>query len=333
MKDVSYYVKKLGIEKLKDMYLKMHVIRNFEENIKELYQRNLCYGGMHLSVGEEACAVGSCSALRKDDKIVTSHRGHGHNIAKGASVNRMMAELMGRKTGLCKGKGGSMHILDMSCGALGAQGIVGAQIPIAVGSAISARLQGKDYVTVSFFGDGAANTGSFHEGINMAAIMNLPVVFICQNNGYAVSFSCKKAMKIENIADRAKAYGIPGVVADGNNVFEVYDAVDEAVERARRGEGPTLIEFKTYRWYGHYVGDPCDYRTREEENYWKEKKDPIKHMKKYLLENELCSEADILELENEAGRIIHGANRYAEQSPEPELSDLFEDVYFSTNYE
>ncbi|NJD01109.1 MAG: thiamine pyrophosphate-dependent dehydrogenase E1 component subunit alpha [Ruminiclostridium sp.] len=306
----------------------MHVIRDFEENINELYKKNLCYGGMHLSVGEEACAVGACYTLNKEDKIVTSHRGHGHSIAKGADVNRMMAELMARKTGLCKGKGGSMHILDMSCGALGAQGIVGAQIPIAVGAAISSKIQGKNYVTISFFGDGASNTGSFHEGINMAAIMNLPVVFICQNNGYAVGFSIKQSVKVEDIAERAAGFGIPGKVADGINIFEVYDAVEEAVERARSGGGPTLIELKTYRWYGHYVGDPCSYRTREEENYWKENKCPIRHMRGYLLKNNILSEEEILDIEKNAVEIINEANKYAESSPEPQPEDLYEDVYF-----
>ncbi|MDO8685437.1 MAG: thiamine pyrophosphate-dependent dehydrogenase E1 component subunit alpha [Clostridiales bacterium] len=322
------YIGKIGKDKLQEMYLKMHVIRNFEENIKELYKKNLCYGGMHLSVGEEGCAVGACSVLRLGDKIVTSHRGHGHSIAKGADVNRMTAELMGKSTGLCKGKGGSMHILDMSCGALGAQGIVGAQIPIAIGSAISARLHGLDYVSVSFFGEGAANTGSFHEGINMASIMALPVVFICQNNGYAVSFSSERSMKVKNVADRATAYGIPGIIADGNNIFEVYDAVEEAVERARGGEGPTLIELKTYRWYGHYVGDPCDYRTREEENHWKEHRDPIKHMRNFLLENNIFNEEKIAGMEKNAVKIIDDANKYAESCPEPAESDLFEDVYY-----
>lgn len=320
-------VERFGKDKLRELYFKMLLVRDFENNILELSKKNIIAGGMHLSTGEEACAVGTCFALRHTDKIVTSHRGHGHCIAKGADIKGMMAEIMAKKTGLCKGKGGSMHIVDMKCGVLGAQGIVGAQIPIAVGSGITAKLQNKDYVTVSFFGDGATNTGSFHEGLNMAAIMDLPVVFVCENNGYAVGFPSSKAMKIENVADRAASYGIPGVVVDGTDVFEVYNVVEKAVERARNGEGPTLVELKTYRWYGHYVGDPCNYRTRDEENYWKENKDPIKYMRNFLFDNKVFSNEEISEIEKEAMTIIDDATEFAKQSPEPVIEDLYEDVY------
>lgn len=239
----------IGIENstLLEMYEKMNLIRQFEENMNVLYQKNLAYGGMHLSVGQEAIAVGTCSNLERDDKLVTHHRGHGHCIAKGSDINKMMAELLARKTGLCKGNGGSMHITDMSVGMLGSHGIVGGCICIATGSGITSKIQKKDNVTVCFFGDGAANTGSFHEGINIASVMKLPVIFICENNQYGMSNPVSKSFNIPNIADRAAGYGIPGKVVDGNDVFEVYDAVKGVVDRARKGMGPALLECKTYR--------------------------------------------------------------------------------------
>lgn len=328
MSDYEKYAGQHDKTRLGEMFLTMNIIRCFEENVKYLYQKNLCYGGMHLCVGEEACAVGSCFALRKDDKIVTSHRGHGHCIAKGVSVRRMVAELMAKKEGLCKGRGGSMHILDMSCGVLGAQGIVGAQIPIAVGAALSAKIRGLDYVSAAFFGDGASNIGYFHEGVNMAAALNLPVIFICSNNGYAVSTSYKKFVKSESIASRGEAYGIEGIQADGNNVLEVYDVVKKAADKARSGGGPTLIELITYRWYGHYVGDPCDYRTREEENWWKSNKDPIKNFGDFLVNNKTFSKDELNEMEEKAKAVIDDANAYALQCPDPSIEEMYEDLYY-----
>ncbi|KYH32729.1 thiamine pyrophosphate-dependent dehydrogenase E1 component subunit alpha [Neomoorella mulderi] len=317
----------LSKEQLTKMYYDMWIIRNFEENLLDLYQKNLAYGGMHVSVGEEAIAVGACANLKREDTIVTSHRGHGHCIAKGADLKGMMAELLARKNGLCKGKGGSQHIVDMSVGVLGAQGIVGAGCGIAVGSALSFKIRGQKNVCVNFFGDGAANTGSFHESLNMAALYSLPVVFICENNGYAVSTSFARSTKIDKISVRAGSYGMPGVTIDGNNIFEVYKTVGEAVERARQGDGPTLIEAVTYRWYGHYVGDPCTYRPPGELERWKEK-DPILFLEKYLLANKLCCQEEIDGLKAAAGKAIAEALDYALASPEPEPADLFTDVYF-----
>ena len=321
-------IEKHGKENIGKMYSMMYLVRAFEENILDMYQKNLCYGGMHLGVGEEACAVGSIFPLHEDDKIVTYHRGHSHSIAKGASVNKMVAELMARDDGLCKGRGGSIHILDMSCGQLGSQGIVGAQCTVAVGAAISGRLRKLPYVTLCLFGDGAANSAQFHEGINMAAIMNLPVVYICINNGYAVTFSAEKSIKAKSVADRAVGYGIEGVQIDGNDVFEVYDAVEAAVEKARNGGGPTLIEMTTYRWYGHYVGDPCNYRTREEEAHWIENNDPIKRLKSFILENDVLTGPEVEALEKEAQDEIDEANEFAQASPPPSVEDMYQDLFY-----
>jgi len=325
------YLDKHGREGIGKMYFMMNEIRFFEENINQMYQSNLCYGGMHLGVGEEACAVGSIFPLHEDDKIVTYHRGHGHSIAKGASVKKMVAELMARDDGLCRGRGGSIHILDMSCGQLGAQGIVGAQCTVAVGAAISARLRKLPHVTLCLFGDGAANSAQFHEGVNMAAIMNLPVVYVCVNNGYAVTFSAEKSIKAKSVADRAIGYGIEGFQVDGNDVFAVYDAVEKAVSKARDGGGPTLIDLTTYRWYGHYVGDPCNYRTREEEAHWKENNDPIKRLRSYILDNNVFSESELLEMEREAQAIIDEANEFAMASPPPKIEDMYSDLFYVHN--
>ena len=322
------HLEKHGKEGIGRMYFMMNEIRFFEENIFQMYQNNLCYGGMHLGVGEEACAVGCIFPLRKDDKIVTYHRGHGHSIAKGASVKKMVAELMAKDDGLCRGRGGSIHILDMSCGQLGAQGIVGAQCTVAVGAAIAARLKKQTDVFLCLFGDGAANSAQFHEGINMAAIMNLPIVYICLNNGYAVTFPSSKSIKTNSVADRAAGYGIEGFRVDGNDVFAVYDAVENAVDKARDGGGPTLIELKTYRWYGHYVGDPCNYRTREEEAHWKENNDPIKRLRSYILENGVFTESDLLEMEKEAQAIIDEANEFAMASPPPSIEAMYTDLFY-----
>lgn len=318
----------LGLEekKLKLMLRRMYEIRSFEEKAEELYIRGMVHGTMHLSVGQEASAVGAVSALKPDDYILSTHRGHGHCIAKGADIKLMIAEFLGKETGYCRGRGGSMHIADVEAGNLGATGVVGDGIPISVGVGLSIKLQKQDKVVLCFFGDGAANTGSFHEALNMASIWKLPVVFLCENNQYAMSTPVKKAFPIENIADRAAAYGMPGVVVDGNDVLAVYKATKEAVERARRGDGPTLIECKTYRWKGHSKSDQQRYRTREEVEAWK-KKDPISRFRSMLIKEGVITEEEAERIEREAKETIEEAVRFAQDSPEPSLEGIEEEVY------
>ena len=316
----------LGRERLVEILRKMYEIRYFEEKAEELYMRGLVHGTMHLSVGQEASAVGAVSALEPDDYVLSTHRGHGHCIAKGADIKLMMAEFLGKETGYCRGRGGSMHIADVEAGNLGATGVVGDGIPISVGVGLSIKLQRQDKVVLCFFGDGAANTGSFHEALNMASIWKLPVVFLCENNQYAMSTPVKKAFPIENIADRAAAYGMPGVVVDGNDVLTVYRATKEAVERARRGDGPTLIECKTYRWKGHSKSDQQRYRTREEVEAWK-KKDPISRFRSMLIREGIITEKEAERIEREAKKTIEEAVRFAQNSPEPSLEGIEEEVY------
>ncbi len=313
-------------EKLIEMYRKMLEIRQFEEKVYELYGQNLVPGTIHLYVGQEAVAVGVCANLRKEDYIVSTHRGHGHCIAKGADLKRVMAEILGKKTGYCRGKGGSMHIADFSIGILGATGVVGAGIPIAVGAGLSIKLRGTDQVVACFFGDGASNQGTFHEGINMAAIWKLPVLFVCENNLYAMGTRQSRAMLIENISERAAAYGIPGVTVDGNDVLAVYEAAKEAVERAKRGEGPTLIECKTYRHKGHSRMDPATYRSKEEVEYWL-RKDPIPRFRDRLLEMRILTEGEAKKIEEEVLREIEEAVKFALESPYPEPEEALKDVY------
>lgn len=313
-------------QRLVEMLRKMYQIRYFEEKAEELYMRGLVHGTMHLSVGQEASAVGAVSALEPDDYILSTHRGHGHCIAKGADIKLMMAEFLGKETGYCRGRGGSMHIADVEAGNLGATGVVGDGIPISVGVGLSIKLQRQNRVVLCFFGDGAANTGSFHEALNMASIWKLPVVFVCENNQYAMSTPVKKAFPIENIAERAAAYGMPGVVVDGNDVLAVYRATKEAVERARRGDGPTLIECKTYRWKGHSKSDQQRYRTREEVEAWK-KKDPISCFRSMLIREGIITEKEAERIEREAKETIEEAVRFAQNSPEPSLEGIEEEVY------
>jgi len=303
----------------------MYLIRTFEERAEELYMEGKIWGTFHLYVGEEAVAVGACYALRADDYITSTHRGHGHCIAKGADVKRMMAELLARDTGYCHGLGGSMHIADVEKGNLGATGIVGSGIPIATGAALGCKLQKNDKVVLCFFGDGAANTGAFHESVNMAAIFNLPVVFICENNMYAMSFPAQKAFALPDIAERAKGYGIPGVSIDGNNVLEVYETAQIAVERARQGEGPTFIEARTYRWKGHSKSDRQAYRTKEEVREWMNK-DPIKFLEKHLRE-ETVREEELENIKKQVEREIEEAINFALESPEPTLEEARRMVY------
>jgi len=309
-----------------DMLSEMHKIRIFEETVDDLYARGLVHGTMHLSIGQEASAVGSISALRDEDYILSTHRGHGHCIAKGADIKLMMAEFMGKETGYCRGRGGSMHIADMEGRNLGANGVVGGGIPLAVGVGLSLKMRGRDEIVMGFFGDGAANQGSFHESLNMAAIWCLPVVYVCENNQYGMSMSTRRAFKIENISQRAASYGMPGVTVDGNDVLEVYEAATEAVKRARAGEGPTLIECKTYRWKGHSKSDHERYRTKEEIKAWK-KKDPIKRFREILIAEGVIGEEEARQIEEEARQTITEAVEYAQASPEPAVDTILEGVY------
>lgn len=308
------------------MYRKMLEIRHFEEKVYDLYGQNLVPGTIHLYAGQEAVAVGVCTNLRRDDYITSTHRGHGHCIAKGAQLNKVMAEILGRETGYCRGKGGSMHIADFSIGMLGATAVVGAGIPIAAGAGLSIRLRKTDQVVACFFGEGASNQGTFHEGINIAAIWKLPVLFVCENNLYAMGTRQSRVMAIENVADRAAAYGIPGVVVDGNDVVAVYEAAREAVERARRGKEPTLIECKTYRHKGHSRFDPAAYRPKEEVEEWV-KRDPVTRFRARLLEMNTITEEDAEKIEREVVVAVEEAAKFALGSPYPAPEEALENVF------
>jgi pyruvate dehydrogenase E1 component alpha subunit len=312
-------------EKLVEMCRKMMEIRLFEEKVFELYGQNLVPGTIHLYAGEEAVAVGVCSTLDKDDYVTSTHRGHGHCIAKGADLGRTMAEILGRRTGYCKGKGGSMHIADFSIGMLGATAVVGAGLPIAVGAGLSIKLRQTNQAVVCFFGEGASNQGTFHESLNMASIWKLPVIFVCENNLYAMGTRQSRVMNIENVADRASAYGIRGLVVDGNDVLAVYRAAKEAVENARKDKGPTLIECKTYRRRGHSRVDQAKYRPKEEVEEWL-RKDPIKLFREYLLQRNCLTDAEFHMVEKEAATRIEDAVRFAVESPYPAPEEALEDV-------
>ncbi len=316
----------LSTEQQLEMFRKMVLIREFETSVAELWKKNLIYGLAHSYVGSEAIAVGACAALREGDYITSTHRGHGHTIAKGGDVNKMMAELMGKYTGYCHGKGGSMHIAAVDKGMLGATGIVGSGMPIAVGSALSASVLRKDCVTVCFHGDGATNQGVWHETINMAAAWNLPVVFLCENNQWAVSCPYEKAAKNTDIALRAIGYGIPGVTVDGFNPFVVYDVVKEAVERAKGGDGPTLVVAKNYRYVGHFVADDQHYRDLQALEPWM-KLDPILRMTRYLVESGVASEEEVEAIKAGARKAIDDAIEFGKRSAEPAPDQLFEDLY------
>jgi len=305
---------------------KMLEIRYFEEKVMDLLSRDVVKGASHLYVGEEAVAVGAIAATRKDDYITSTHRGHGHCIAKGGDVKLMLAELCGKATGYCKGRGGSMHIADVGAGNLGATGIVGSNIPVATGAGLSVKLRKTDQVVLCFFGDGAANTGAFHESINMAAIWKLPVIYICENNLYGMSVAVSRAFPFDDIAERAKGYNIPGVVADGMDVLDVKKTVGEAVVMARRGEGPTLVECKTYRYYGHSRSDPRVYRTKEEEKTWKTK-DPVLDFERRLVEWGVLKEAEVKRLEEAVSKEIDQAEEFALNSPYPSIESLHNDLY------
>ncbi len=313
-------------DKLLEMYEKMKKIRLFEDNAIKLFNQGLVRGPMHVYTGEEAVAVGACSNLNDADYITSTHRGHGHCIAKGGKVDKMAAELLGRGTGYCKGKGGSMHIADPEIGILGANGIVAGGMGIAAGAGLSAKMRGTDQAAICFFGDGATNEGAFHEALNMAAIWDLPVVFVCENNLYGLTGPAEEMLSVKDVAARATSYDIPGVVVDGNDVLDVYEAVGEAVKRARQGGGPSLIEAKTYRLKGHFVGDPCVYRDDEEVEMWR-KKEPIKRFKKHLIDNEGIDEEIIAEIDKNLEKELKAAVKFAKESPDPEIEVVFEDVF------
>ncbi len=311
-----------------EMFRKMSLIREFELSVTELWKQNLIYGLAHAYVGSEAIAVGACQALREGDYITSTHRGHGHTIAKGGDVNKMMAELMGKHAGYCHGKGGSMHIAAVDKGMLGATGIVASGMPIAVGAALSAQVLHRDYVTVCFHGDGATNQGVWHESINLAATWNLPVVFLCENNQWAISCPYEKAAKNTDIALRAVGYGILGVTVEGFNPFDVYGGVKEAVERARAGGGPTLVVAKTYRYIGHFVADDQCYRDPKTNEPWMQL-DPMQRMAQYLVESGLASAEEIEALRADARKAIDDAIEFGKRSSEPSPDRLFEGLYAS----
>jgi pyruvate dehydrogenase E1 component alpha subunit len=313
-------------EKLLEMLETMLLIRHFEDRIYYLFLQGAMPGTIHLYQGEEGVAVGVCANLCKDDVITSTHRPHGHAIAKGVSVKAVMAELFGKTTGCCRGKGGSMHIGDPEMGALPAIAIVGGNIPIAAGAALAFKFQKRDRVAVSFFGDGASNEGTFHESINMAAIWNLPVIFVCENNLYGASTPVSKVMKTADVAARAVVYGIPGKAVDGNDVIAVYQTAMEAVERARSGGGPTLVECKTYRHGGHSRSDACNYRPKVEKEEWL-KKDTILRMKKKLIEMKLLTGEMVKEIEERIEKEIDEAVAFARNSPSPQPEDALTDIW------
>ena len=329
---MSYWIGGFNVQGNRDSgeligYLrKMLRIRFFEEKVNDLLSRDIVKGASHLYVGQEAVAVGAVAAIRSDDYITSTHRGHGHCIAKGGDPKLMLAELCGKATGYCKGKGGSMHIADVKAGNLGATGIVGSNIPVATGAGLSMKLQKTDKVVLCFFGDGATNTSAFHESVNMAAIWNLPVVFVCENNLYGMSTAVTRAFPFTDLVERAKGYNIPGVIEDGMDVLDVKNKVFDAVERARRGEGPTFVECKTYRFYGHSKGDPKAYRTRDEEQLWRTQ-DPIASFEKKLIEQGVMTQKQVEALEESVTNEINEAERFALGSPYPPVESLYEGLY------
>jgi len=313
-------------EKLLWAYERMVLIRAFEDKLHQLIPQHRLPGFAHLSAGQEAGSVGVCAHLDDKDFVTSTHRGHGHCIAKGLDVGAMMAELYGKSTGSSKGKGGSFHIADLDRGMLGTNGIVGAGLPLACGPALVAKVKGTRQVAAAFFGEGATNQGAFHEALNLAAVWKLPVLFVCENNLYSEATPVEYAIKIKNIADRAGAYGIPGVIVDGMDFFDVYDKVQHAVERARNGEGPTLLEAKTYRYYGHYEGDAMKYRARAEEQRYRAR-DPITTFKRKVLAEGLLAAAECEAIERKAVATVDGAVKAAEEAPLPKPEECLTDVY------
>ena len=314
-------------ERAGHIYSTMARIRAFEFRALKLFEENKLRGSVHLYIGEEAVASTVCSRLTNDDYITSTHRGHGHCIAKGARLDLAMAELMGKATGYCKGRSGSMHIADFTQGNLGANAIVGGGIPIAVGAALSAKMQKQDRVAVSFFGDGASNEGTFHESLNLAGVWKLPIIFVCENNGYGISVPTWQSTSVENISERAKGYNMPGETVDGNDVEAIDAAFERALKRAKAGEGPSLIECKTYRWMGHWTGDPQTYRTREEVETWKQK-DPMKRWRERMLSEGLYAEAELDAMLKAADEEVEAATQFALNSPNPDPAHVLDDVFY-----
>lgn len=311
-------------EEARWIYKTMNEIREFEDKVHEIFGKGEIPGFVHLYVGEEGVATGVMALLKDDDYITSTHRGHGHAIAKGCDLNGMMAEIMGKRDGLGHGKGGSMHVAEIDKGMLGANGIVSGGFGLATGAGISLRNQGKNNVAVCFFGDGAANEGNFHEGLNFASILNLPVIFVCENNQFGEGTTHKYASASETIAERASAYNMPGVYVDGMNVVEVYDAAKEAIERAKNGEGPTLIECDTYRKYGHFEGDEQKVKSKEDRNA---DRNPTEEFRKYAIENDLLTEDEANEIETAAKKAVEDAVEFGENSELPDLDSLYKDVF------
>jgi len=312
---------------MKSLYETMTTIRFFETKVEEKFLAGEIPGFVHLYIGEEAVATGVMANLTRDDYIQSTHRGHGHTIAKGAGLKPMMAEIFGKREGCCKGKGGSMHIADFSVGMLGANGVVGGGFTLATGAALAAKMQNTGSVAVVFFGDGASNRGTFHEAANMAAVWKIPVIFVCENNQYASTTPYKTSTSVENIADRAGGYGMPGVIVDGNDVFAVYEESRKLIERARKGKGPALLECKTYRVKGHFVGDPEKYRTREEVQSFCESNDPLDRFECAVLSQGVLKKSVLEEIKERAKKAVEEAVVFAEKAPEPDPSELFADVY------
>ncbi len=325
--NVPFAFRNYSPAQLREVLRKMYLIRRFEEGAEDAYTRGLIHGTMHLSIGQEASALGVCMPLKPDDQITSTHRGHGHCIAKGAEVDRMFAEFFGKTTGYCKGRGGSMHIADVSKGNLGANGIVAGGIPIAVGAALSAKMQKNGKVVVCFFGDGANNEGAFHESLNMASIWKLPVVFVCENNGYGMSTATARSTAVANIAERAAAYAMPGVTVNGNDFSAVAEVSDAAIERARRGEGPSLIETKTYRHRGHSKSDRNRYRTKEEIEEWKALRDPIALFESELKQFDVLGDVEIAAIRQSVESEIAAGIEFAKSSPAPATGEVLNFVY------
>lgn len=323
---MSDTLERIGVQKAIDMYKKMLGIRRFEERVRYLFLEGIMPGTIHQYDGQEACAVGVCTALKNGDVIASTHRPHGHAIGKGLSYKELMAELFGKTTGCCKGKGGSMHVGNLDKGMLPAIAIVGGNIPIATGMGLAFKIMKLKNIAVSFFGDGASNEGAFHEGINLAAIYNIPAVFVCENNLYGASTSISKVCRLKNIADRAFAYGIEGMVADGNDVIAVYEAAEKAIEKARAGMGPSILELKTFRRCGHSRRDGKNYMDKDEMAYWMSR-DPIQIFAEKLINVGFCKEGDLNNISSVIDTDIEEAVEYAQTSPDPKPEAVFEDVF------
>ena len=319
----------LDLAQVRDALRRMHLIRKFEETAEQSYMRGLVHGTMHLSIGQEASAVGAVLPLRPDDYILSTHRGHGHCIAKGVDVHGMMAEIYGKKTGVCRGKGGSMHIADLSMGMLGANGIVGAGGPLVCGAALAAKHKKTGGVGVCFFGDGASNQGVIFESMNLASVWRLPAIFVAENNGYAEATSSSWSVATDNIADRANGFGMPGVIVDGFDFFAVHEALGEAVARARNGGGPTLVEVKFTRYFGHFEGDAQTYRAPGEVQKLRDEKDCLKHFETRVVRAEVLTTDELRAVDAQVKALIDDAVAQAKAAPLPDAADLLTDVYVS----